>query len=99
MNVRRCCANPDNSSIHCRHKLPAPSMRLSKMGARTTAIVETTKPALVPACDLMDRFHGLVQHRVSADRDRSIVNAMPSLLGSIAKAILQDPASVQAAVS
>jgi transposase len=72
---------------------------LSKTGACTMAMIETTVPALVLARDLMDRFHGMIQRRMSADLEPWIVDATPSLLGSFAKGIVQDRAGVHAALT
>jgi transposase len=72
---------------------------LSKTGACTMAMIETTVPALVLARDLMDRFHGMIQRRMSADLEPWIVDATPSLLGSFAKGIVQDRAGVRAALT
>lgn len=72
---------------------------LSKTAANTMAVIEGTVPALMLARDLMDRFHGMIQHRVSADLEPWIVDATPSLLGSFAKGIVQDRAGVHAALT
>jgi transposase len=72
---------------------------LSKNFAYTMATIETALPTLVLARDLMDRFHGMIQRRVSADLEPWIADATPSLLGSFAKGIVQDRAGVHAALT
>jgi len=72
---------------------------LSKTAARTMAIIEVAVPALVTARDLMDRFHGMIQRRMSADLEPWVTDAMPGLLGSFAKGIIQDRAGVHAALT
>jgi transposase len=72
---------------------------LSKTVARTVAIIEDAVPALVTARDLMDRFHGMIRSRMSADLEPWIRDAMPGLLGSFAKGIAQDRAGVHAALT
>jgi hypothetical protein len=52
---------------------------LSKTVARTVAIIEDAVPALVTARDLMDRFHGMIRSRMSADLEPWITDAMPGL--------------------
>jgi len=72
---------------------------LSNTAARTMAIIEGAVPALVLARDLMDRFHGMIRRRASADLEPWIAAATPGLLGSFAKGIVQDRAGVQAALT
>ena len=72
---------------------------LSKTVARTMAIIEVAVPALVRARKLMDRFHGMIQRRMGADLEPWITDAMPGLLGSFAKGIVQDRAAVYAALT
>jgi len=72
---------------------------LSKAVARTVAIIEDAVPALVTARDLMDKFHGIIRRRISADLEPWIMDAQPSLLGSFAKGIAQDRAGVHAALT
>ena len=72
---------------------------LSKAVVRTMAIIESAVPALVIARDLIDRFHGMIKRRVSADLEPWIADATPSLLGSFAKGIVQDRAAVHAALT
>jgi transposase len=68
-------------------------------GGRTVAIIEAAVPALVTARNLMDRFHGMNQSRMSAELEPWITDAMPGLLGSFAKGIVQDRAAVHAALT
>lgn len=63
------------------------------------AIIEVAVPALVRARKLMDRFHGMIQRRMGADLEPWITDAMPGLLGSFAKGIVQDRAAVYAALT
>lgn len=72
---------------------------LSKTVARTMAVIEAAVPALVLARDLMDRFHGLIRRRASADLEPWIADATQSLLASFAKGIVADRAGVQAALT
>jgi transposase len=72
---------------------------LSKTVARTMAIIEVAVPALVTARDLTERFHGMIRRRMGADLDPWITDAMPGLLGSFAKGIVQDRAAVHAALT
>jgi transposase len=72
---------------------------LSQTVARTMATIAGSVPTLVTARDLMDRFHGMIQHRTSADLEPWITDATPSLLGSFAKGIVQDRAGVHAALT
>lgn len=72
---------------------------LSKTVVRTVAIIEDAVPALVTARDLMDRFHGMIRSRMSADLEPWIRDAMPGLLGSFVKGIVQDRAGVHAALT
>jgi len=71
----------------------------SKTAARTMAIIAGAVPALVVARDLMDRFHRMIQHRMSTDLEPWITDATPGLLGSFAKGIVQDRAGVHAALT
>jgi transposase len=68
-------------------------------GGRTVAIIEAAVPTLVTARNLMDRFHGMNQSRMSAELEPWITDAMPGLLGSFAKGIVQDRAAVHAALT
>ena len=72
---------------------------LSKTVARTMAVIESAVPTLVTARDLMDRFHGMIQHRIGIDLEPWIADAMPGLLGSFANGIVQDRAAVHAALT
>jgi transposase len=72
---------------------------LSKAATRTMAIIAGAVPALVVACDLMDRFHRMIQHRTSADLESWIIDATSGLLGSFTKGIVQDRAGVHAAMT
>ena len=72
---------------------------LSKAAAHTMAIIDSAVPALVIARDLVDRFHGMIKRRASADLEPWITDASPGLLGSFAKGIVQDRAAVQAALT
>jgi transposase len=72
---------------------------LSETATRTVAIIKGAVPALVTARDLMDRFHGTIQRRLSSDLGPWITDASPSLLGSFAKGIVQDRAGVHAALT
>ena len=72
---------------------------LSKAVAHTMAIIDSAVPALVIARDLVDRFHGMIKRRASADLEPWITDASPGLLGSFAKGIVQDHAAVQAALT
>ena len=74
-------------------------VRQEVRGGRTVAIIEAAVPALVTARNLMDRFHGMNQSRMSAELEPWITDAMPGLLGSFAKGIVQDRAAVHAALT
>jgi transposase len=47
----------------------------------------------------MDRFHGLIRCRKSADLEAWITDAKPSLLASFATGIIHDHAAARAALS
>jgi transposase len=72
---------------------------LPKAVARTMAIIESAIPALVTARDLMDRFHSMIKRRAGADLEPWITDAAPGLLGSFVKGIVQDRATVHAALT
>jgi transposase len=72
---------------------------LSKTATHTLALIEGAVPALVKARDLMDRFHGMIRWRLSADLEPWITDATPGLLGSFVKGIVQDRAGVYAALT
>jgi transposase len=73
--------------------------RPSKTVARMAAIIETAVPDLVPARDLMDRFHRMIQHRTSADLETWISDARTSLLASFTTGIVNDRSAVKAALT
>jgi transposase len=72
---------------------------LSKVVARTIAMVGAAVPDLTTARDLLDRFHRMIQHRQAKRLDEWLADAKPGLMGSFASGIAQDHAAVKAALT
>src|SRR5260370_28530232 len=67
--------------------------------AITVARIERDVPVLVPARDLVERFHRMVRDRDPAALPAWITDAASSVLASFGKAIVADLAAVAAAMT
>lgn len=72
---------------------------LSKVVARTIAMIGAAVPDLTTARDLLDRFHRMIQHRQAKRLDEWLADAKPGLMASFASGIAQDYAAVKAALT
>ena len=72
---------------------------LSKVVARTIAMIGAAVPDLTTARDLLDRFHRMIQHRQAKRLDEWLADAKPGLMASFASGIAQDRTAVKAALT
>ena len=72
---------------------------LTKEDAITVASIERGVPVLVPARDLVERFHRMVRDRDPAALPAWITDAAGSVLASFGKGIVADRGAVAAAMS
>jgi transposase len=72
---------------------------LSKVVARTVAMIGDAVPDLTAARDLLDRFHRLIQQRKDKHLDDWLADAKAGLMSSFATGIGQDHAAVKAVLT